>query len=516
MKRILKIIFSRMILTILAILLQIAVSILLPYLLIEYTSVGFTYFYIPLDLIFRFAGVILILRIINTDMQIEGQLSWTVLVTVFPLGAIMIYFIFVRRRPPFMHRKYYIQANKEIKKYQVCYREEKTILKNGLKENFGQFEYIRTATGMKTFANTDVKFLYGGEVFLKELLSSLETAKKYIFMEYFIIERGEMWSPILEVLKRKVQEGVEVRLMYDDLGTNVRLPGNYCKKMNKLGIKCVKFNSFVPIMSALHNNRDHRKMTIIDGEIGFMGGINLADEYINVKQPFGHWKDSGVKLIGDAVDSMVLMFMQLFDVQNQEIEDFSKYLVEHTVDKRREGFVCPYGDGPKYFINDSVAEDVFLNMLGSAKNYFYATSPYLIIDNKLQNAFIRAARRGVDVRIITPRIPDKKSIFALTRSCYKPLQEAGVKIFEYTNGFIHAKQIVCDDELALVGTINFDYRSLLHHYECGVLMSQTASVMEIKHDFERLFSVSENMKDFKQSFWLRFWCAIIKIFTPML
>ena len=334
-------------------------------------------------------------------------------------------------------------------------------------------------------------------------------------MEYFIIERGQMWNSILEILKRKVSEGVEVRVMYDDLGTIYKLPNNYPKRLKKMGINCVKFNSFVPIMSALHNNRDHRKITVVDGRVGFVSGLNIADEYINVVQKFGHWKDTGVKIEGEAIKSLLMMFLQLYNVQSQTDESFELYLKDVKPVKAN-GVVCPYGDGPRYFYDEYVAENVYLNMINKADRYIYITTPYLIIDSKLNQALISAAQRGVDVRIITPSVPDKKIIFALTRSSYKRLQKAGVKIFEYQKGFIHSKQVLCDDEVAIVGTINLDYRSLLHHYECGVLMSGVDCLKDIKRDFNSLFTDSKNMKDYKQNAFSRLFCAVIKVFTPML
>ena len=334
-------------------------------------------------------------------------------------------------------------------------------------------------------------------------------------MEYFIIETGQMWNKILNILQNKVREGVEVRVMYDDLGTIHKLPSNYHKKLRKIGIKCVKFNSFVPIMSALHNNRDHRKITVVDGKVGFVSGLNIADEYINVVQKYGYWKDTGIKITGEAVGSLLMMFLQLYNVQTQKLEDYKPYLKDIEPVKAN-GLVCPFGDGPKYFYEDYIAENVYLNMINQAEKYIWITTPYLIVDSKLTNSLCLAAKRGVDVRIITPHVPDKKIIFRITRSSYKTLQEAGVKIYEYEKGFIHSKQFLCDDEVAIVGTINLDYRSLLHHYECGVLMCKVDCLKDIKRDFEYLFNVSINMKDFKLSKIARLYCAILKVFTPML
>lgn len=516
MKKLFKIIFSRMTIVIIAILLQLGISILLPYIINHFYPIVFNHYYIQIDLVINLIGIILLIHIINTDMHIEGQLTWAILLLMAPIFGIIVYFLFVRRRPPKRHKKFYDKVAQEIKQYQVKYKEENETLKQNLGQYYGQFQYIYNATGLKTYDNTDVKYLRLGEVFFAELLEELRLAKRYIFMEYFIIEKGEMWNAILSILRKKVKEGVEVRVMYDDLGTINKLPNNFAKKLNQMGIKCVKFNSFIPIMSAVHNNRDHRKMTIIDGKVGFMSGLNLADEYINVKTLHGHWKDSGLKITGDAVKNMLFMFLQLYDVQNQKLEEFGSYLPNEVTAVKASGYVCPYGDGPKYFYNDYVAENIYLNIINQAQNYIWITTPYLIIDNKLMNALCSAAKRGVDVRIITPHIPDKKIIFSLTRSSYKPLKKAGVKIFEYSKGFIHSKQVLCDDVLAIVGTINFDYRSLLHHYECGTLMYKTDCIKDMKRDFEHLFTISMDMKDFKQNALVRLMCAMMKIFTPML
>ena len=515
MKKFLKIIFSRMTLVILAIILQIVLSILLPYLINRYFPLSFSNVFIPIDIIFNALGILLLIRIINSDMNVEGQLSWAVILLAFPLLGLLIYFLFVRRHPPKRHKILYKRVADEITQYQNKTKEEDEKLKQNLGRFYGQFQYIYSATGNKTSSRTKVKYLRQGEIFCAELLEEINRAQKYIFMEYFIIEQGKMWNTILHVLKKKVQQGIEVRLMYDDLGTINKLPANFNKKMEKLGIKCVKFNSFVPIMSAVHNNRDHRKMTISDGKVGFISGLNLADEYVNLKQPYGHWKDTALKLTGEAVNSMLLMFLQLYEVQNLKFESFSNYIYQGNFDEE-EGYVCPYGDGPKYFYKEYVAENVYLNIINQAQKYLWITTPYLIIDNKLTTALTNAARRGVDVRIVTPHVPDKKTIFSITRSSYSQLQKAGIKIFEYEKGFIHAKQILCDDEIAILGTINFDYRSLLHHYECGVLMCKTPCLKEMKTDFEHLFNVSIDMKDFKQNALVRLFCAIVKIFTPML
>lgn len=515
MRKFFRIIFSRMTLIVVAIILQIIFSILFPYILNYFYPQIFNHVYVHIDFIINFLAILLIIYLINSQTTVEGKLTWVITILVFPIFGLVIYFVFVRHHPPLRHKKYYKACQNQIVKFQTRFDEENLELKTKLKDKFGQFEYIYSTINLKTYQKTQVKYLPTGNSFFEELLIELEHAKKYIFMEYFIIERGEMWSKILSVLKRKVEEGVEVRVMYDDLGTINKLPSNYAKQLNKLGINCVKFNSFLPIMSAMHNNRDHRKITVVDGKVAFVGGINIADEYINVVQKHGYWKDTSIKLTGEGVKSVLLMFLQMFDVHSQQMENFSYYLNDVQAVRVR-GFVCPFADGPKYYYKDYIAQNVYLNMINQAQKYIWITTPYLIIDNKLTNALCNAARRGVNVKIITPHIPDKKFIFALTRSSYKVLQEAGVQIFEYADGFIHAKQVLCDDELAVVGTINLDYRSLLHHYECGVLMKDVDCLKDIKADFEEILAVSKDMRNFKQNAFVRMLCAICKLFTPML
>lgn len=509
--------FSRMTLVIVAILLQLCLSILLPYLINHFYPVLFNNIYISIDVVLSILAFILMMRIINSDMNIEGQIPWIILCLVFPVLGLTLYVVFVRKSPPMKHKPLYKKMNKEIKPHLKVSTLEDIALKEGLGKYYGQFKYIQNATGLRTYENTDVKFLHLGEIFFTELIKELKSAKKYIFMEYFIIERGSMWNQIQAVLREKVAEGVEVRVMYDDLGSINKLPNRFCRDLNNMGINCVKFNSFTPMLSAFHNNRDHRKMTIIDGKVGFMSGLNIADEYINVVQPYGYWKDTGVKLTGQAVRSMILMFLELFAVQNEKVENVIQYLPSNNVTTvNSTGYVCPYGDGPKYYYDDNVAENVFLNMINQAQKYVWITTPYLIIDNKLTNALCNAAKRGVDVRIVTPHIPDKKYVFRITRSSYKPLQDAGVKIYEFTKGFIHAKQVLVDDEIGVVGTINFDYRSLLHHFECGVLMCRTACLKDIKRDFLHMFTISQDMHGFKQNAFIKLYCAIMKVFQPLL
>ncbi len=395
---------------------------------------------------------------------------------------------------------------------------DKHAVKDFLSYNSSLEQYLISSTG--TFGHLDNKVTYfnGGEEFFEDLKKSLSSAKSFIFMEYFIIAYGKMWNQIHTILREKIREGVEVRVMYDDIGTLGRVKTDFFKTLEKEGIRCVKFNPFRPIMSGIHNNRDHRKITVIDGVIGYTGGINIADEYINATHPYGHWKDSAIKICGSAVVNFTAMFLEMFDSATSEISDYNRYLHINCPKYENQGYVHVFGDAPSPFDKEMVGEGTLINMINSAKEYVFITTPYIVIDYALQTALRNAGLRGIDVRIVTPHIPDKKIVFNVTRSHYKSLMEAGVKIYEYTPGFIHAKNVLVDDKLAFVGTINLDYRSLAHHFECGALMYDSPCVVDIKQDFDSLFKVSEEktLENFKMNKLVRLVNSMLAIFFPML
>lgn len=340
--------------------------------------------------------------------------------------------------------------------------------------------YLEKTSSCPVFGNTETRFYPLGDLCHEDILSALKAAEKYIFIEYFIIEEGVLWNSVLEVLKEKAAAGVEIRLIYDDIGSIFTLPADYPKRMEKLGIKCRVFNRIVPIISLRQNNRDHRKYMIIDGKVAFTGGINMADEYINAKERFGHWKDSAIRLEGDAVWSMTVSFLTMWDFTASQEEQISLFRPAPSHGGYT-GYVQPYHDCP--WDNEPVGQTVYLNLIHRAKKYVYITTPYLVIDYSLNMALTSAAKSGVDVRIITPHIPDKKTVFEVTRAYYKELLAAGVKIYEYEPGFIHSKNFVVDDHFATVGTVNMDYRSMFLHFENGVLLYDTPSVADIKEDF---------------------------------
>ena len=350
-----------------------------------------------------------------------------------------------------------------------------------------------------------------------ELLEELEKAERYIFLEYFILQEGECWNAILDILERKAAAGVEVRVFYDDMGSIGFVDTAFAKKLQQRGIQCRVFNPIVPVLNVFMNNRDHRKITVIDGQVGYTGGYNLADEYFNLTHPYGRWKDSGVRLEGDAVRNLTLIFLEMWGTTQKEMPAIEPYLPAIRYTAREAATVLPYADNP---LDDKrVGEDVYLNFINSAQRYVYITTPYLILSDEMQRALVLAAQRGVDVRIITPGIPDKKLIFSVTRSYYARLAAGGVQIYEYTPGFIHAKQFVADDKAAAVGTINLDYRSLYLHFENGCWFCGCQAVQDVRADFEALFPQCENVTpqySGQRSLALRGVQCVFRLFSPLM
>lgn len=390
-------------------------------------------------------------------------------------------------------------------------------IKNDNMDAYVQANYIKETTGLPLYSNTKTSYYKLGEEFHIELLNSLKQAEKFILMEYFIIEEGKMWNSIYDILKEKVKVGVKVFIIYDDFGCMTTLSDKYYKKLEEDGINCIPSNKFVPVLSKIHNNRDHRKITVIDGIVGFTGGINLADEYINEKVKFGHWKDTAVKLEGDAVKGLVALFFQTWNTQSKQIVDVKEFIEATSPQKDATGMVAVYGDGPQDYYKDDIAKYVYLNMINQAKKYIYITTPYLICDCEILNAICVCAKKGVDVRIITPHIPDKKTVFWMTKSNYEDLINAGVKIYEYTPGFIHAKQFICDDRYAVCGTVNLDYRSLMHHFECGVWMYNAECIEDMKNDYMHTLEISVEITDPKNNLgsMKKILVEVMKVFFPL-
>lgn len=376
--------------------------------------------------------------------------------------------------------------------------------------------YIENESAMPVWGDTVTTYYPVGEKQFVAMCEALQSAKRFIFMEYFIIEEGQMWNTLLDILARKAKEGCEIRILYDDAGCLSTLPHGYDQYLCSLGIRAVRFNRFIPTLNTYLNNRDHRKICVVDGNIGFMGGINLADEYINVKVRFGHWKDTGVRLIGPGVANMTEMFLQMWEYTTEEaVSDRKRYMP--TIVRDGDGYVQPFYDSP---LDDrNVGETVFMHIINRAQRYVYITTPYLILDNEMITALTTAAQSGIDVRIVTPGIPDKKLVYRVTRSYYLQLRRAGVKIYEYRPGFLHAKMIVSDDDVAVVGTMNMDFRSFFLHFECGTVLYGGKTITEIRDDIVDTIGMSREIDDawFRNVPWLASIAAsVLRLFAPMM
>ena len=384
-------------------------------------------------------------------------------------------------------------------------------------EAAGQALYLERHASCPLYANTESTYFPLGEYAFQRMLLELKKAQRYIFLEYFILQPGYMWDSILEILEEKAARGVEVRLLYDDMGCMFTLPRDYNEQMNARGIQCRVFNRFVPVMSLRLNNRDHRKLMIIDGRVGFTGGINLADEYINRVERFGHWKDSAIMLEGSAVWSMTVMFLSMWDHVCGWKEQFDVFHPGPFPQRPWAGHVQPYTDTP--LDHEAVGHAVYLNLIARARRYIYITTPYLVIDVATNTALCNAAKSGVTVRIITPHIPDKRYVFEVTRAHYPPLLEAGVEIYEYTPGFIHAKNFVVDGQFATVGTVNLDYRSLFLHFEDGVLLYDAPCIQDIRRDFEETLGVCEavSLRRYRRlNPLVQLYRNILRLFAPLM
>ncbi len=470
------------------------------------------------NLILEFLGIITAIYVISRPGDIAAKLAWTFVLLVVPVIGIIIYFVFGRPGLTKRTREAMEAVNAKIEPQLVQEPDILSHIRQFDKQTAHQSEYIYKWSKFPVYEHTQTKYYPCGEEMFEDMLEAIEKAKRFIFLEYFIIDAGVMYDRLLEALQRKVRQGVEVRLIYDDIGCIGTLPVDFMHRMERIGIRCAVFNRFRPILSIVMNNRDHRKILVVDGIWGFTGGLNIADEYINEKERFGYWKDTGIRLKGKAVWNFTAMFLEMWDYILHEEDDCQKYQCElPELLEQEHGFVQPYGDTP--LDNENVGENVYLNMIAKAKDYIYIYTPYLIIDQEMQITLCNAAKSGIDVRMVTPGIPDKKLIFLMTRSNYKALLESGVKIYEYTPGFIHAKCFLCDDETAAVGSINLDYRSLYLHFECGVWMHRSEAVLQLRKDMEQTFAFSRQilLSEWKEpALCIRIVQTVMKLFAPLL
>ncbi len=462
------------------------------------------------------AGLFLV-YLLNTGSDPSIKLSWCVIIALVPVFGVLLY-LFITF--DFGHR-----AEQRIFRAQVAasapYMPQQAELMERLKDAepdlYPLAVYASKRNGFAVYENTAAEYYPQGEDKYAALLRELEKAEKFIFLEYFIMEEGEMWDAVLDILKRKVREGVDVRVLYDGTCSLLRLPASYPKTLRALGIKCKVFAPIRPFISTSYNNRDHRKILVIDGKVGFTGGVNLADEYINRREKFGHWKDEGIMLTGDAVRSMTIMFLRIWNAGEKQ-QEYAPYLNDPgPASDGSLGYVIPYGDSP--MDDERTGEMFYLHILNTARRYVYIMTPYLILDGEMATALTFAARRGVDVRIILPGIPDKKYANLLAKGHYKALTEAGVKIYEYAPGFIHSKVFLADDTCAVVGTINLDYRSLYLNFECAAYLYKSPVLADIMRDFQDTFPkcravTEETVKNMKLS--TRLAAALLKIAAPLM
>ena len=486
---------------------------LLGFLMIKFSDY-FVYFYWFCLVL----SAIAVLIIVSNRSDPGYKIAWIIPILVFPLFGGLGYLIFGGNRLSRRKRRKLRMMDEDMQRVLDgdCKAEEvQRVL--GSRAAY-QSRYLERTAHCPAYKNTKTTYFPVGEDYFAQLLTDLKQAKNYIFLEYFIIHEGKMWDPILSVLEEKVQQGLDVRVIYDDIGCLYTLPQEYFRKLQAKGIKCCVFNPLAPVIISRLNNRDHLKLCIMDGVVAYTGGINLADEYINAFEKYGHWKDSGIRVEGEAAWSMTVMFLTMWNfLQKHETRNYEQFRPEYGTCPDAVGYVQPYCDNP--LDDEPVGQTVYLNLINKAEHYVYITTPYLIINTAMNTALCDAAKSGVDVRIITPHIPDKPAVFELTRAHYAPLLEAGVKIYEYTPGFIHAKNFVVDDRFATVGTVNLDYRSLFLHLEDGVWMCDTPCIKDIKADFLATVEQSEQV-DFRTArpsnplhLLLR---SVLRIFAPLM
>jgi len=456
-----------------------------------------------------------LLKIIASDDNPDYKIPWILIVLTIPVIGLMLYLIFGSRKL----KKKFIKRLNDLKN--LSYKKDDTeLLKQLANENSiaeSQAKILMNISDSHLFTNTKQTYYSTGEQYFEALIEDLRKANKFIYLEYFIIEEGEFWNSVLDILKEKAKQGLDIKVVFDDIGCMSTLPGNYSKQLNEYGIEATPFSRMRGQADNEFNNRNHRKMTIIDGYIGYTGGVNIADEYINKIKRFGHWKDVGIRLEGEAVWELTELFLIDFGINIKKPLNLPKDLYPN-LNVKESGYIVPFGDGPKPLYERRVGKTIIQNMLATATKYVYITTPYLIIDNELCTSIENTALRGVDVRIILPHIPDKKLVFNMSRSYYKRLMQCGVKIYEYESGFIHAKTYLADDKYAIVGTINLDYRSLVHHFENGVWLYNCECITDLKSDINdtlnKSIEITPNM--IKTNLLNRFFRALVRIFAPML
>ena len=461
-------------------------------------------------------ALLVVVRLCSRNSTSAMKLPWILMILIFPVMGLSLYLMVVilgdsggmRKRMQRIRRELEPFLNKEDSMLQKLERENPGIA--------GQFRYLTNCGCGSVQDGTAVSYFSEGKLALEALKEALEQAQSFIFMEYFIVEDGSAFREIRDILVRKAKAGVEVRLLYDDFGSIGYVNLKFARELNELGIQCRIFNPAVPVVNLIMNHRDHRKITVIDGKVAFTGGYNLADEYFDRVHPYGHWKDTGIRLEGDAVKNLTATFLELWSATTRQQEDFSRYLrVCHQVEG--DCFVLPFGDNPME--EERLAENVYLNLAAQAMKSLWIMTPYLVLSDEMTRALGLAAKRGVDVRILVPGIPDKKAVYQVTRSYFPGLASQGVRIYTYTPGFCHGKMGICDGELACIGTSNLDFRSLYHHFENNVMLYGGSAVADMQQDFEETFLSSREVTDQYRTgrgAALMIWQCLLRLFSPLI
>lgn len=549
MKKLLKFLFSRYALSAVFILVELA---LIVYLLF--------YGYIYSSLFVVLAGIVnvlVIISLINRNTNPEFKLTWLAVVTMLPLVGGALYIIFWGRRLTRRESKLFLRiADGLLENKRASLDEERSLKNLGELSSVSELGGGRALSILKDdalaslYSGCEAKYYDSAEAFFDALTERIKAAEKYVFLEYFILEDGVLWKKIYSLLKEKARQGVEIRLLYDDIGSMNTLKAGFDKKMRSEGILCYRFGKVDARLTSSHNNRDHRKICVIDGVYAFTGGANIADEYINEKNRFGHWKDGGVEVFGEAARGFSRLFLLLYDFTVGCVSDYQRFLggetedinyepnenanksgltaknvdnenkdlQKHALNSDSHGYMIPFGSGPAPAYSEQVGKNIFMNIIDMANRYLYITTPYLIIDYELTEALKSAAKRGVDVRIITPYVADKKIIKIMTKGSYPYLLQSGVRIFEYTPGFIHEKLVVSDDTVAVSGTVNFDYRSLVHHFEDGLWLFMHPEIIKMRDSFLKTEEASHEIleKDAKLGPFEKLVKDLVKIFAPLL
>lgn len=457
------------------------------------------------------------IRIYGLHINAAYKISWIILIGLFPIFGLTIYLLFGRSGAVNSIRRRFDENLALLRRCHDAVRMRRSALPYPDRITRNHAQYLQDTAGYPAYTNTDVTFYGDTCEALEAQKAALRSARQFIFMEYHAIEDASAWQELEDILAERAAHGVEVRVFYDDVGSIGFLNSAFVKKLEGRGIQCRMFNPVIPILNVFMNNRDHRKITVVDGRVGFTGGYNLAEEYFNRTHPYGQWKDTGIRLEGEAVRSLTLIFLELWGATQKTAPEVERYLPDLPYEARENAVVQPYADNP--LDDEPTGENVYLNMIRSAEKYVYITTPYLILSDEMQRALQLAAASGVDVRIITPGIPDKKLIFSVTRSYYAALAKSGVRIFEYTPGFIHAKQCVADDREAVVGTINLDFRSLYLHFENACWFCGCDAVQAVRQDFDALFPVCREVTaDYaaQRSLALRGWQCVLRLFSPLM